>query len=126
MGTSRDDIRYAMRRIRREPAFAAFAVAIMAIGVAAVTAVFSVMSPLMLRPLPFAHQERLVWIAGEPSGGLSSVTSRAFNLRDYRTYNRSFEAMTGFYAFFDYEPHLEYLPNPYEGFRAYLSALYQY
>jgi putative ABC transport system permease protein len=103
MGTLRDDIRYAMRRIRREPAFAAFAVAIMAIGVAAVTAVFSVMSPLMLRPLPFAHQERLVWVAGEPSGGLSLVTSRVFNLRDYRTYNRSFEAITGFDAFFDYD-----------------------
>ena len=103
MGTSRDDIRYALRRIRREPAFAAFAVAIMAIGVAAVTAVFSVMSPLMLRPLPFAHQERLAWISGAPSGGLSSVTSRAFNLRDYRTYNRSFEAITGFDAFFDYD-----------------------
>lgn len=29
-------------------------------------------------------------------------------------------------AYFDYEPHLEYLPNPYEGFRAYLSATYQY
>jgi outer membrane receptor protein involved in Fe transport len=29
-------------------------------------------------------------------------------------------------VFFDYEPHLEYLPNPYEGFRAYLSATYQY
>jgi len=29
-------------------------------------------------------------------------------------------------AFFDYEPHLEYLPNPYEGLRAYVSALYQY
>lgn len=29
-------------------------------------------------------------------------------------------------AFFDYEPHLEYLPNPAEGFRAYLSALFQY
>ncbi|HEY6034925.1 MAG TPA: TonB-dependent receptor, partial [Kofleriaceae bacterium] len=28
--------------------------------------------------------------------------------------------------FFDYEPHLEYLPNPYEGFRAYLTAMYQY
>jgi outer membrane receptor protein involved in Fe transport len=28
--------------------------------------------------------------------------------------------------FFDYEPHLEYLPNPYEGIRAYLSAMYQY
>jgi outer membrane receptor protein involved in Fe transport len=29
-------------------------------------------------------------------------------------------------VFFDYEPHLEYLPNPYEGLRAYLSAIYQY
>ncbi|HMG51988.1 MAG TPA: TonB-dependent receptor, partial [Kofleriaceae bacterium] len=29
-------------------------------------------------------------------------------------------------VFFDYEPHLEYLPNPYEGFRAYLTATYQY
>jgi len=29
-------------------------------------------------------------------------------------------------VFFDYEPHLEYLPNPYEVFRAYLSAMYQY
>jgi len=29
-------------------------------------------------------------------------------------------------VFFDYEPHLEYLPSPYEGFRAYLSAMYQY
>jgi len=28
--------------------------------------------------------------------------------------------------FFDYEPHLEYMPNPYEGFRAYVSAMYQY
>ena len=29
-------------------------------------------------------------------------------------------------VFFDYEPHLEYLPNPYESFRAYLSAMYSY
>jgi outer membrane receptor protein involved in Fe transport len=29
-------------------------------------------------------------------------------------------------VYFDYEPHLEYLPNPYEGVRAYLTALYQY
>ena len=29
-------------------------------------------------------------------------------------------------AFADYEPHIEYLPNPYEGFRAYVSAMYQY
>jgi outer membrane receptor protein involved in Fe transport len=41
-----------------------------------------------------------------------------------------FNALNGrFYqpdAFFDYEPHLEFLPNPYEDFRAYISAAYQY
>ena len=102
MTTFRDDVRYAFRRIRREPAFAIFAVAIMALGVAAVTSVFSVMSPLMLRPLPFAQHERLVWIANAPSGGMSAVTSRSSNLRDYRIHSQSFEALTGFFAFFDY------------------------
>ena len=41
-----------------------------------------------------------------------------------------YDALWGHYyqpdVFFDYEPHLEYLPNPFEGFRAYLSALVQY
>jgi predicted permease len=102
MSAIRDDVRYALRRIRKEPSFAAFAVFIMAVGVAAVTSVFSVMSPLMLRPLPFAEQERLAWIANSASGGMSSVTSRTSNLRDFRLYNKSFEAMTGYFAFFDY------------------------
>ncbi|MGN6104927.1 MAG: TonB-dependent receptor plug domain-containing protein [Kofleriaceae bacterium] len=42
----------------------------------------------------------------------------------------AYNALAGHYyqadPFFDYDPHLEYLPNPYAGFRAYLSALYQY
>jgi hypothetical protein len=41
-----------------------------------------------------------------------------------------YDALAGHYyqpdAFFNYEPHLEYLPNPYAGMRAYLSALLQY
>ena len=41
-----------------------------------------------------------------------------------------FNALNGrFYqpdAFSDYEPHLEFLPNPYEDMRAYISATYQY
>jgi predicted permease len=100
--TFREDLRYALRRIRREPGFATFAVVIMALGVAAVTSVFSVMSPLLLRPLPFAKQERLVWVANGSDGGMSAVTSRSSNLRDYRIYAQSFEALTGFFAFFDY------------------------
>ena len=102
MSALREDVRYAVRRMRREPGFTAFAVLIIALGVAAATAVFSVMSPLMLRPLPFREPERLVWIANSGKGGMSSVTSRTSNLRDYRRYARSFDGLTGYFAFFDY------------------------
>jgi putative ABC transport system permease protein len=96
------DVRTALRRIGREPGFAAFAVLIVALGVAAATAVFSVVSPLLLRPLPFREPERLVWVANRGDGGLSSVTSRTGNLRDYRALARSFEGLTGYNAFFEY------------------------
>src|SRR5215208_3107755 len=102
MSALREDVRYALRRMRREPGFTAFAVLIAALGVAAATAVYSVTSPLLLRPLPFAEPERLAWVANSGEGGLSSVTSRVSNLRDYRERARSFEALTGYFAFFDY------------------------
>lgn len=98
-----DDVRYALRRLRHEPGFLAFAVLIIGLGVAATTAVFSVMSPLMLRPLPFEEPERLVWVAQDAEGGMSDVTSRTSNLRDYRALARSFESLTGYFAFFEYE-----------------------
>ena len=97
-----EPVRLALRRMRREPGFVAFASVIIALGVAATTAVFSVMSPLMLRPLPFREPERLVWIANTGTSGLSGVTSRTSNLRDYRAQARSFEAITGYFAFFEY------------------------
>jgi outer membrane receptor protein involved in Fe transport len=61
----------------------------------------------------------------ELSLGLSYTPTRSLTLRA-----TAYNALAGHYyqadPFFDYEPHLEYLPNPYEGFRAYLSALYHY
>jgi hypothetical protein len=56
----------------------------------------------MLRPLPFRDPGRLVWIANTGTSGLSGVTSRTSNLRDYRAQARSFEAITGYFAFFEY------------------------
>ncbi len=101
-----EDIRYAVRRLRHEPKFVAFAVMIIGLGVAATTTVFSVLSPLMLRPLPFEEPGRLVWIAGGSEGGMSAVTSRTSNLRDYRELTRSFESLTGYFAFFGYESYI--------------------
>jgi len=97
------DGRYALRSIRRELGFFAFAAVIIGLGVGANTAVFSVMSPLMLRPLPFEDPQDLAWIALRRTGGMSSVTSRTSNLRDYRAMSRSFEEMSGYFAFFEYE-----------------------
>jgi len=102
MGGAAEDVRYAFRKIGREPAFFAFAALIIGLGVGANTAVFSVVSPLLLRPLPFEQPERLVWVAHASEGGMSAVTSRSSNLRDYRALNRSFESLTGYFAFFEY------------------------
>jgi len=61
----------------------------------------------------------------ELSLGLSYTPTRKLTIRA-----TAYNVLAGHYyqadPFFDYEPHLEYLPNPYEGFRAYLSALYHY
>src|SRR5437764_11124293 len=54
------DLRFALRSWGRAPAFAIAAIATLAIGIGANTAIFSVVSGVLLRPLPFAHPQRLV------------------------------------------------------------------
>ena len=97
------DTRYALRAIRRRPGFYVFAAFIIGLGVAASTSVFSVVNALFLRPLPFEEPERLVWVAKASEGSMSVVSSRVANLRDFREMNRSFEGLTGYNAFFEYD-----------------------
>ncbi|MEJ2542005.1 MAG: ABC transporter permease [Gemmatimonadota bacterium] len=97
------DVRYALRALRRDLGFFLFAALIVGLGIGATTAVFRVMNPLMLKPLPFHHPEDLVWVANQRTGGMSMRTSRTSNLRDFRSMNESFEALTGYFAFFEYE-----------------------
>jgi len=97
------DVRYGVRILGRTPGFFVVAVLVVGLGIGATTSVFSVVHALLLRPLPFPEPERLVWIAntGE-GGGLSAVTSRTSNLRDWRRFSRSFDSLTAYFAFFDY------------------------
>jgi predicted permease len=96
------DIRYALRGLRREPGYTVAAILILALGIGANTAVFSVINPLLLRPLPFAEARDLVWLAGD-GDGLSSQTYSVNVLEAMQERTQSLSALSAFFAFFDYE-----------------------
>jgi len=63
------DVRHAARAMGRRPAFAVAAVAVLAAAIGATAAVYAVVDAALLRPLPYAEPEQLVWLeTREPSG----------------------------------------------------------
>ena len=54
------DVRYALRGFRRNPVFAVTAILTLSLGIGTTAAVFSVVDRILFRPLPYAHDDRLV------------------------------------------------------------------
>lgn len=98
----RHDLVRALRTLVREPGHSAIVVLILALGIGANTAVFSVVNPLLLRPLPFPDADRLVWIENTGTTGLSGKTFRVAGFEDLARQNRLFEGLTGYFAFLGY------------------------
>lgn len=100
LSNSSQDVRYALRTLGREPAFAAISIGILALAIGANIAVFSVVNTLLLRPLPFPDSQRLVWIAPPPKGcGLSCATYSADAFEEFCSESRVYQDVTGYFAF---------------------------
>jgi putative ABC transport system permease protein len=91
------DLRHAWRSLRRTAGFTLTAVILVALGVGATTALFSVLSAVILRPLPYPAADRLVevWGTRREAGNARD----AIALPDYRAMrdgNRTFDALGAF------------------------------
>ena len=68
-----DEIRHALRRLVRHPAFTIPAILTLALGLGATTAIYTVLDAVVLRPLPYANADRLVYI-DSPMPGMGKDT----------------------------------------------------
>jgi putative ABC transport system permease protein len=89
------DIRYAWRALLRQRGATALVVLMLALGIAANVAVFSLVNGLFLRPFPFPHPERLVYInTAAPKWNLDVVGINYPDFDRWRKDQKLFEAMT--------------------------------
>ena len=95
------DLRFSLRTLRRDRAFAFIVILVLALGVGANVAVFSVINAILLRPLPFRDPSQLVWFATNGGkGGLSEQTYTVSAFEEFRRHNRSFQDVTSYQTFF--------------------------
>jgi len=85
------DIRYGARSLMKRPGFTMIALIALALGIGANTAIFSLVNAVLLRPLPFAEPDRLVWMWGNIRNGSNRASVSPPDYLDYRQQNTTFE-----------------------------------
>ncbi len=88
----KQDIRYALRQLIHSKGFASVAILTLALGIGANTAIFSVIDSILLEPLPFPHQDRLMQL----SAGSDYYHYPKGWIREYQRRNRTFASISGY------------------------------
>jgi putative ABC transport system permease protein len=95
LDTVRQDVTYAMRNLRRQPAFTTVVVLTLALAIGANSAIFALVDATLLRPLPFPDPGRLVMV-WERNATLDRGGVAPLNLLDWNERNRTFDRISGF------------------------------
>src|SRR3984957_15317932 len=93
------NIRYALRQLRKSPGFTLTAVLTLAFGIGATTAIFSIVEGVLLRPLPFPEPGRLVTLGDvleDVKYGADAPGVTAPGVRIYMRDTRSFSSLGGY------------------------------
>ena len=91
------DVRYGLRMLAKSPGFSAVVVLTLALGIGANTAIFSVVSAVLLRPLPFPEPDRLVDLLRVDSRTGEKSRAQSYpDFADLRAQSTSFEAVAAY------------------------------
>ncbi|MCU1382694.1 MAG: transporter, permease protein [Acidobacteria bacterium] len=92
------DIRFALRNLRKYPSYTAVVLLTLGLGIGANTAIFSVVHAVLLRPLPYAHGDRLVEVRQQqPKIGVANTGVSVKEILDYRSQTDALDAVVEYH-----------------------------
>ncbi len=92
------DFRFAFRQLRKSPGFALTTILTLALGIGATTAIFSLVNTVLLKPLPFPEQGRLMSVHRERAGDPGRACPLSYpDFFDWRAQNQSFSGMASYH-----------------------------